>query len=452
MRRGNFIRTACRATRSGAVLLAVGIICGLSPSGCTAQSAQSAQSPVTVFQQTLKIKQFGEGILHLTARAPGCGWAKKGAESAVVTVMLDDTVRREVVLFDGEKAHTYDLLLGALAAGNHRLKVAFRPDLSPPGARGAKIDRAATEIVAPGDARYGAISHVPLLYGRNDNATSDTPLILTYEGRDLGAGRRRFLYTVIFSNEDGGTGNDLGSLVARWGRSTDIELVYDMVTGADGKTESAVIQAAGHRILPFGGIYEGTHPILRTSTTNNMVSDTGKSRFLFGLAPLRQTFPFREPREALMDDAPWAHRIAAEEMMREEKWESVPDPNTIAASDIRNYLQVTYEAHVSEGAKLAVQVRLKDGSVYLSDHGRESDAVGRSGQLRTTVELPPGTKGRDIAAIGFVRADSSAADATVAALQAFLLDRNFRPQTPLIRWSGPLLKVPPGAPVVIPGL
>ena len=438
------------AVRAWSALCLIGV-CGLPTVGCAAQPAQP-QAPVVVSQQTLKIKQMGEGILHLTAHASGCDWGKKGAESAVVTVTLDDTSRREVVLFDGYKPHTYDLLLGAVTVGNHRLKIAFRPDLSPPGARTAKVDRVTTEVVTSDNARYGAISHVPLLYGRDDNATSDTPLILTYESRDLGAGRRRFLYTVIFSNEDGGTGNDLGSLVARWGRSTDIELVYDVMVGADGKTESATIQAAGHRVLPFGGSYEGTHPILRTSTTNNMVADTGKSRFLFGLAPLRETFPAREPREALMDDAPWSHRIAAEEMVREGKWESAPDPNTIAASDIRNYLQVTYEAHVAEGAKLAIQVRLKDGSVYLSDHGRESDAIGRSGQLRTTVELPPGIKGKDIVAIGFIRADSSSADAAVASLQAFLLDRTFRPQVPLIRWSGSPLKVSAGAPVIIPGL
>ncbi len=448
MRRRRIVHAAFYRVASGAALAALGVF-GMAAIGC---AAQPQQPPVVVSQQTLKIKQSGEGILHLTARAPGCDWGKKGAESAVVTVTLDHTVRREVVLFDGDKAHTYDLLLGAVTAGTHHLKIAFRPDLSPVDTHTAIVDRVKMDVIVPDDARYGAISHLPLLYGRDDNAMSDTPLILTYESRNLGAGRRRFLYTVIFSNEDGGTGNDLGSLVARWGRSTDIELIYDVTVGANGKAESAVIQAAGHRILPFQGSYEGTHPLLRTSTTNNMVADTGKSRFLFGFAPLRETFPAWEPREALMDDAPWSHRLAASEMQREGKWESVPDPNTIAASDIRNYLQVTYEARVSGGAKLAVQVRLKDGSVYLSSHGRESDAIGRSGQLRTTVELPPGIKGKDIAGIGFVRADSSAADASVAALQAFLLGRDFRPQTPLIRWFGPPLKVPPGAPIVIPGL
>jgi hypothetical protein len=149
-----------------------------------------------------------------------------------------------------------------------------------------------TEVVTPGEARIAAIATCLFLYGREDNATSDTPLMTTYENRDAGGGRRRLIYTVIFSNEDGGTGNDLGSLVARWGRSTDIEWVYDVVVNADGsRTEPGVIQSAGHKTVPFQGRYEGAHPILRTSTTNNMVSDTGKSPFLFALAPLRETFP-----------------------------------------------------------------------------------------------------------------------------------------------------------------
>jgi hypothetical protein len=181
-----------------------------------------------------------------------------------------------------------------------------------------------------------------------------------------------------------------------------------------------------------------------------MVAGTGQSRLLFALAPLRETVPDREPREALMDQAPWSHRIAAEEMQREGKWEKNPDANTLAASDMRNYLQVNYRARLSEGARLAVQVRLKNGRVFLSTHGREADAIGRSGWLRTTVELPEGTSPRDIVGIAFVRVDSSAGTAAVSALQAFLFNGDFRPREPEIRWSGTDLTIPPGPPVLVP--
>lgn len=439
------IRGVCGAAAFSMALLAQ----------CAAQPAPSAPPSVVVSQRTIKLGKTGEGILHLTARAPNCDWGKKGAESAVISVTLDDHPSREIVLFGGEKAHTYDLLLGPVTAGTHDLKITFRGDLSPRGARTVILNSLKTEVVTTGEARYSAIANMPYLYGRDDNATSDTPLMTTYENRDAGGGRRRLIYTVIFSNEDGGTGNDLGSLVARWGRSTDIEWVYDVVINADGRrAETGVIQAAGHKTLPFQGRYEGAHPILRTSTTNNMMAATGKSPFLFALTPLRETFPAKEPRESLMDDATWPHHIAASEMQREGKWEANPDPNTLAASDMRNYLQVNYQARLSPDATLAVQARLKNGTVYLSNHGREGDAIGRSGWLRTTIELPKDTSPKDIVAIAFVRVDSgsaASATATVSALQAFLFSGDFRPRTPQIRWSGGALAVPSGPPVLVPG-
>jgi hypothetical protein len=437
-----------RAAGVGAALSAALSCLGMACFG----GAQTPPPAVVVSQQSIKVEKTGEGILHLTARAPKCDWGKKGAESAVVSVTLDDGASREVVLFNGDKAHTYDLLLGPVAAGTHRLRITFRPDLSPGGAEKAIVDRVKAEVVTPGDPRCTAIANMPFLYGREDNATSDTPLMTTYESRDAGAGKRRLIYTIIFSNEDGGTGNALGSLVARWGRSADIEWVYEVVVGPDGKPESAVIQAAGHRTLPFRGRYEGRHPLLRTATTNNMVADTGTSPFLFAPAPLRETFPDREPREALMDDAPWSHRVAAEEMRREGKWEKNPDPNTLAASDIRNYLQVNYQARLSPGAALAVQARLKNGRVFLSNHGREGDAIGRSGWIRTAIELPAGTSPNDIVGIAFVRVDDGGVTATaaVSALRAFLFSSDFRPRKPEVRWSGTAFSIPAGPPVLVP--
>jgi hypothetical protein len=113
-----------------------------------------------------------------------------------------------------------------------------------------------------------------------------------------------------------------------------------------------------------------------------------------------------------------------------------------------------YEARLSPGAALAVQARLKNGTVYLSNHGRAGDAIGRSGWLRTTIELPKDTSPRDIVAIAFVRVDSGGsaanATATVSGLQAFLFNGDFRPRTPQIRWTGTPLAVPPGPPVLVP--
>ena len=52
---------------------------------------------------------------------------------------------------------------------------------------------------------------------------SDIPLLLYCE-RLKDEGEDVLQYTVIFSNEDGGTSTR--TLMARWGRTTDIEYVY----------------------------------------------------------------------------------------------------------------------------------------------------------------------------------------------------------------------------------
>jgi len=67
---------------------------------------------------------------------------------------------------------------------------------------------------------------------------SDIPLIVYCERlSENGVG---FLqYTVIFSNEDGGTSTR--ALMARWGRTTDVEYVYRAFPGR------ATIQAKDHK-------------------------------------------------------------------------------------------------------------------------------------------------------------------------------------------------------------
>ena len=117
---------ACHAAGTRGVMVTA-LFCLLSALPCRAQTAPPS---VVVAQQTLKIEKTGEAILHLTARAPKSGWGKKGAESAVVSVRLGTGTSREVVLFNGDKAHTYDLLLGPVTAGTHHLKITHRPDLS----------------------------------------------------------------------------------------------------------------------------------------------------------------------------------------------------------------------------------------------------------------------------------------------------------------------------------
>ena len=61
------------------------------------------------------------------------------------------------------------------------------------------------------------------------------------------SGSRWLKYSVIFSNEDGGTPGV--ALMARWGRTTDIELAYE-VEVRNGRAVQGRYQGPDHRVIP----------------------------------------------------------------------------------------------------------------------------------------------------------------------------------------------------------
>ena len=84
---------------------------------------------------------------------------------------------------------------------------------------------------------------------------------------------RQYRYSVIFSNEDGGTQTD--RLMATWGRTTDIEFIYGVEVDGSGQDRRRGIPGPGHEVPAFKGQHEGRHPLLWVSTDNNMVSESG---------------------------------------------------------------------------------------------------------------------------------------------------------------------------------
>ncbi len=84
---------------------------------------------------------------------------------------------------------------------------------------------------------------------------------------DPASGNTTIEYSVIWSNEDGGTNTP--ALMARWGRSTDIEWIYRVTLDPQGQIVSEVYQGPDHATAPFTGAKEGDHPLLQTSTINN---------------------------------------------------------------------------------------------------------------------------------------------------------------------------------------
>lgn len=332
--------------------------------------------------------QRAEVIATLELSSPDSDWAKRGQEAAVASVTLDGKPSQHVILYAGAKKHGYRVSLGLLSPGEHEIVLERDAKYSAAGA-GFEAHDLRVEEIASGNPDFQIYASAPVLHARLNTIGrfSDIPLLLYCE-RSNG-----LVYTVIFSNEDGGTSTR--TLMGRWGRTTDIEYVYRQPPGA----VQAVVQGPGHQDMEFTGAYDGTHPLLMPVTDNNMIAGAKDSPLAFRLAPVLVDLSVAS-REEIMDRNPETYAVMAKELEREAKLR----PFGVAAgekiSDPRNYLFVDYSAQLTDAA-LTVAVQTTDGQVYLSDLGRGDVAIHRDGNVRTTVELPPGTKREQIAGVSF---------------------------------------------------
>lgn len=242
---------------------------------------------------------------------------------------------------------------------------------------------------------YEVYANAPVLFARLNTIGkfSDVPLLLYCE-RIQENNEPVLQYTVIFSNEDGGTSTR--TLMARWGRSTDIEYVYKRFT----KAGTATIQAKDHVETAFTGEHDHNHPLLMPVTDNNMIAAASKDSTLqFRLAPVLVDLS-KASREQVMDQFPVTYEVMVKELEREGKLRPFGIAAAEKISTPRNYVFVDYQASLSNAA-LTVLARTKDGKLYTSDLGRGDIAIARDGYVRTTIELPPGSTPADIDEIAF---------------------------------------------------
>ena len=314
---------------------------------------------------TLHVAAEGEVAVELELSSPGSSWASEGREAALADVSVDGKFSQNVMVFDGVNRHGYRIFLGRLTMGAHVIEVARNEQYSAKGS-GLQV-HALREIDTT---KSDILSHAPILYARKNTIGkfTDVPLIV-YAERLAPA---TLQYTVIFSNEDGGTATR--ALMARWGRTTDIEYVYRL----DLRSNQAIIQADGHKDIVYDGVREGgTHPFLIPTTDNNMVGAGQTSEIRYQIAPIEVDLS-NDSRESVMDRFPWSYRIAAEEMQREGK--------TPLIGDQRQYIMIETRITNHDSAVAAV-VRIKDRQ-YSSNLGREPMAMERDDIIRTTVQLP----------------------------------------------------------------
>ncbi|MDX6355623.1 MAG: hypothetical protein QOF98_2526, partial [Streptomyces sp.] len=155
----------------------------------------------------------GEAVVTLNSQAAGVSWGTAGSESAVVSAYVDGRYATDIVIpSDQPVARSFSL--GHLTKGPHTLWFRFAADRSPQGASSARLGDASVQVYADSSDLGLVLQNAPVLYGRKladlgtefQSSTTDTPLFEYHEFLPATTpGHRVIQYTVIWSNEDGGT-------------------------------------------------------------------------------------------------------------------------------------------------------------------------------------------------------------------------------------------------------
>jgi hypothetical protein len=398
-----------------------------------------------------------EIVATLRARCSGCSWGIEGHEAAALIISVDGGYSQHLLLARGEELSDYRVSLGSFAAGRHALQVGLDPSLS--AAHIGTVSVSLADIRETFEKRpleqmtssprqvetrnFIALSRAPILHARANTVGrfTDLPVIMWYEVVPT-AGGRQFRYSVIFTNEDGGTPTD--RLVATWGRTTDIEFVYGVELDDNNAVISEEYQARGHEVPKFTGRHEGRHPLLWVATDNNMVSEEGTTIVRYRLVP--EFFELRyKSREVVMDAHPWTYTVAAAELAREGKIADDATPGSGRIPDPRHFVFVEACSELTDAA-LAFSIRAKDASGaeswYDSDRGIAEFRIVRAGCFRAGVPLPPHTGPPDAIRFHAMRRQSQSGDGVPAPVavtrinKVFTLGGDYTPGPPLFAWIG----------------
>jgi len=365
--------------------------------------------------EKISFKAPTEVSLAIRATSFKTSWAKKGAEAAVVSIFVDGKYSQDLMVFTGEenlvaeKARRQEsrVSLGELPAGEHKIEAFLNKERSAPGANYVATADMSVLWSSLGDysmfrdvpktsreyvsyegfrAQFMARANSPVIYARPNTVDkfSDIPLLTYYELFDEPNGVTLIRYSVIFTNEDGGTQSK--ALMARWGRMTDIEWVYEMRIDKDGKVIDEIYQAANHVTKKFEGKrILGSHPVIYDATDNNNFADTGCSSLRFANEAVEADLSHGS-RETMQERFPWIYRVMSEEAIREGR--VVPgDKGANTIGDPRNYLYAEVYNEPKDAA-VAVEAKLTNGETIVSDLGVPQMRVDRPGYARIAFELP----------------------------------------------------------------
>ena len=399
-------------------------------------------------QQTFTVAKQAEIVANITVRCDRCAWEVEGREAVVLQLNLDAGPALFLPLTRTGRAE-YRVLLGTAAPGTHTLHVDQRDSLTARDLRGR--DAAAVELISldqidPTSRDGLPVALAPFVYARADTVGrfTDVPLFMWYEIEPTSRGQR-YRYSVIFSNEDGGTPTD--RLMATWGRTTDIEYLYSVEVNTRGEIIAEDMQGPKHETLPFRGSREGTHPLLWVSTSNNMVLDKGTTQVKYAPAPV--LFPLDNvSREAVMDAHPWLYEVMTKELVRESKIVENAGPGNDAISHPRRFAFVEGCGDVGDNA-LTFDVRVGDWWIS-SDRGMPEYRIVRDGCFRAAVPLPENVSPQMIRGVQVVAHERAGKPATTPIRfrrlnTVFMLDDQLRPGRSVLKWEGNV-EIKPGGP------
>lgn len=418
----------------------------------------------------IELDEPAEVLLAVPVSCGACSWSRSGREGAVLRVEVDGAYSQHLVA-PGGASHTARVALGPVDRGAHRVAVvldALTPEVVRDTVRVGPLE---PTIVAPGGADDAAVAHSPILHARPGSLErfSDLPLHVWHETEPSARGTW-LRYSVIFSNEDGGTPPD--RLMATWGRVTDIEYVYGVELDAAGRVLAEEYQGPEHRYLPFAGERVGRHPVLHVVTTNNMVAERGGAPYRFAPAPV----PFAAAgaaREVVMDAAPWLYRVSSEEIAREGRVDPAARPGSGKVPDPRRFVYVEACGETA-GAALAFDAGFASGGAALAwaaSDGARPDFRIVLGHARQRIERPGGCFRAAVAApleagpllaLRFrahtlppgagepPRVVGSAHARLTRINRVFLLDHEYVPGLNLLEWQGEMSVPVDGEPVEVP--
>jgi hypothetical protein len=415
----------------------------------------AAAPAVDAYEQTFELATAGEVVATVRAGCGGCAWGAEGREAATLRLSVDGIYSQHLMLARGEAPAEYRVTLGTLPAGSHRLSIERDNALSATDAGPATISVDAVGAIGDRDQAL-AQSMAPILFARANTIGkfTDLPILMWYEVMPTARGRQ-FRYSVIFTNEDGGTATD--RLMATWGRTTDIEYVYGVEVDRSGRIVSEQFQGPGHELPSFNGRHEARHPLLWVSTDNNMVSESGTATIRYAPAP--ELFDLSNvSREAVMDRHPWSYALASEEMKRERKIaDEGPGHNTIP--DPRRFVYIEACGDVGDAA-LAFAVG-GHHTWIASDRGVREYRIVRDGCFRAAIPLPVDMRAQDLKAlrvVAYTRAPAKGRPTvrpkTPVMLRrvntVFMLDQQYQPGPPMLHWQGTAAIHADGAPFDLP--